>query len=256
MINVILENTFALTILFIVLSTMIAAFCRRVTRDKCLRSFAGDIVTFENLKGKNIWGKLSVESTGLELVYESEHKDTDGHLETSYILYKNEYAQIQAIIRYHDQLSDKTNKDREKQLNRTYHPGFFRRLNRKIVNLFKTVRDSAIEILNLLMARAKTAAPAGGVLTSQDKYVSRMKEQALNSVATSYEPLLERHIGKRVVLETLKGDKVLELTGVLKDYTSTFIEIIDTAYAQPEGDSRKADLVILRKYATVRHLAE
>jgi hypothetical protein len=94
------------------------------------------------------------------------------------------------------------------------------------------------------------------VLTSQDKYVSKMKEQAFNSVATSYEPLLERHIGKKVVLEILKGDKILELVGVLKDYTSTFIEVIDSNYTQADNSSRKADLVVLRKYATVRHLSE
>ena len=49
-------------------------------------------LTIETTDGKTIWGKLRVENTGLELLYDAEHKDQDGHVETSYILYKQEYG--------------------------------------------------------------------------------------------------------------------------------------------------------------------
>ena len=105
---------FAITIVFIVLSTLIAAFIRRTKRDKCLKEFRGCMVTVEDTGGKEIWGRLNVENTGLELVYTQAHEDTDGHLETSYILYKHEYAKIQMLVRYHDQLSDKNKKQRQR----------------------------------------------------------------------------------------------------------------------------------------------
>ena len=97
----------------------------------------------------------------------------------------------------------------------------------------------------------------GGV-SDQFKTVSeQMKQEMINSVATAYEPLLERHIGRKVVLELVKGDRILEFTGVLKAYTSEFIEIMDVDYSISQADQpRKADIVTLRNCGIVRHLAE
>jgi len=257
MIDSIIQNTFAVTILFLVISTIVAAFIKGRKRDKCLKDFSQDSITLEATNGKMIWGKLNVENTGLELVYKTAHKDEGGHDETSYILYKHEYPNIQALIRYHDQLSERNRTKRQKELKRTYHPGFFRRFNRRILNIFKTVRDSVMDIVNMLISRAKKASPAGGVLTAQDKYVTQMKQEVMGSVGTSYEPLLERYIGHKVVLEVIKGDKMLEYSGVLKDYTALFIEIMDVDYRiSQDQPNKKADLVVPRKYGVVRHFGE
>ena len=247
----------AITIIFIVLATVVAAFVRRRSRDKCLKDFSQTMTTLEKTDSKIIWGKLNVENTGLEFIYSTAHKDEDGHDETSYILYKYEYSNITSLIRYHDELSERGKKEREKELKRTYHPTMLRRLKRKIQNAFKTVRDSAMEVVNMLISQAKKATPAGAVLTSQDKYVSRMKQELMGSVGTSFEPLLERYIGKMVVLELIKGDKIFEYCGVLKDYTAEFVEIMDVNYKVKEDQpARKADLVVLRKYGVIRHLGE
>ncbi len=247
----------AITIIFIVLATVVAAFIRRRSRDKCLKDYSRNMVTLEETSGKTIWGKLRVENTGLEFVYPTRHEDKEGHNEMSYILYKHEYPNIAALVRYHDQLSERNKKEREKELKRTYHPGLMRRLKRKIQNVFKTVRDSVMEVVNLLISQAKKATPAGAVLGSQDKYVSQMKQELMSSVGTSYEPLLERYIGNRVVLELIKGDKIFEYCGVLKEYTAEFIEVMDVNYKVKEDQpARKADLVVLRKYGVIRHLGE
>jgi len=77
------------------------------------------------------------------------------------------------------------------------------------------------------------------------------------SVGTSFEPLLERYIGHKVVLEMIKGDKIFEYCGVLKDYTAEFIEIMDVNYKIKEDQpARTADLVVPRKLGLIRHLAE
>lgn len=94
-----MPDTFAITIAFIVLSTVVAAFVRRRSRDKCLKDFVNDLVALEETTGKIIRGKLSVESTGLELFYPASHIDDNEHNETSYILYKFEYSNIMALIR-------------------------------------------------------------------------------------------------------------------------------------------------------------
>lgn len=252
-----MPDTFAITIVFIVLVTLVAAFIRRVSRDKCMKDFDSYTVTLEEITGKTIWGKLKVENTGLELVYPEKYKDSEGHDETSYVLYKNEFGNIQALIRYHDQLSEHNKKERDKELKQTYHPSITRRLKRKTVNIFKTVRDSIVEVVNILISHAKKAGPASGVLTSQDKYVSQMKQELAGSAGASFEPLLEKYIGHKTVLELLKGDKILEYCGVLKEYSAEFVEIMDVNYKVKEDQaSRKADLVVPRKYGIVRHLGE
>lgn len=252
-----MPDTFAITIIFIVLVTFVAALIKKRSRDKCLRDFSQNLVTLEETSGKIIWGKLRVENTGLELQYQTKHKDREGHNETSYILYKQEYPNIQALIRYHDELSEGNKKEREKELKRTYHPNLLRRLKRKIQNVFKTIRDSVMEVVNLLISQAKRATPAGAMLTSQDKYVSQIKQELMGSAGTSFEPLLERYIGHRVVLELNKGDKIFEYPGVLKDYTAEFVEIMDVNYRVKEDQPvRKVDLVVLRKYGVIRHLGE
>jgi len=251
------DSATAITIIFIILAAGIGAFVRKRSRDKCLRDFERNMVTLEQTSGKTIWGKLRVENTGLEFVYPQKYKDKEGHDETSYILYKYEYPNIGAVIRFHDELCELNQKEREKELKRTYHPGPWRRLKRRILNVFRTVRDSVVEIVNLLISQAKKAIPAGKVLTSQDKYVSQMKQELMTSAGTSFEPLLERYIGHKVVLEMIKADKIFEYCGVLKEYTAEFIEIMDVNYAVEEDQpTRKADLVVPRKHGIIRHLAE
>ena len=161
------------------------------------------------------------------------------------------------MIRFHDELSDDNKKAREKELEKTYHPDWDRRLKRKMLNVVRTIRDSVVEIVNLVISQAKKATPAGKVLTSQDKYVSQMKQELMGSVGASFEPLLERYIGHKVVLEMIKGDKIFEYCGVLKEYTAEFIEIMDVNYKTTEDQPVKtADLVVPRKLGLVRHLAE
>jgi len=252
-----MANSFAITIIFIALAGFIAAFIRKRARDKCLKDFQRNMVTLEKTSGKIVWGRLNVENTGLEFVYPNMHRDEDGHDETSFVLYKYEYPDIQAMVRFHDELSEGNKRQREIELKRAYHPTTLRRLKRKTINVFKAVRDSVIELLNILISQARKATPAKGVLTSQDKYVSQMKQELVGSVGTSYEPLLEKYIGKKVVLELIKGDKIFEYCGVLKEYTANFIEIMDVDYkVNHDQPPRKADLVVLRKYGVVRHLGE
>ena len=251
------DSATAITILFIIFAAGLGAFIRKRSRDKCLRDFEQNMVTLEDTAGKTIWGKLRVENTGLEFVYPQKQKDEDGHDEASYILYKYEYPKIGLVIRFHDELSDENKKAREKELERTYHPEWDRRLKRKTLNVLRTVRDSVVEIVNLVISQAKKATPAGKMLTSQDKYVSQMKQELMGSVGTSFEPLLEQYIGHKVVLEMIKGDKIFEYCGVLKEYTAEFIEIMDVNYKTTEDQPAKtADIVVPRKLGLVRHLAE
>ena len=249
-------DTFAITLILLVLTTLVAAFVRRRARDRCLMSFSGDAVVLETADTV-ISGTLTVENTGLELVYPSVRVNSHGLQEASHLLYKFEYLNIRALVRYLAHLSEEGKRAREKELRDTYHPTMFRRLKRKTGNTLKTVRDSLLELVDTLLSAAKKAVPTGAVLTGQDKHVSKMKQDLADSIGTSFEPLVEKYIGHRVVIDVIKGEEVLQYSGVLKDYTSEFIEILDVDYRVTDDQpGHKADVVVSRKYGVVRHLGE
>ncbi len=252
-----LDNALMLTLLFIIVSTLLGVFIQRRSRDRCLKDFSKFIVTVEQITGKIIWGMFHVEHTGLELTYQQKKTDAEGHIEGSYIFYKSEYSSMRALLRFHDQLTPEMQKLRERDLESTYHPPATKVMRRKIRNIFTTLRDSILEIVNVVLAQAKKASPAGAVLTKQDKYVNQMKSELIDSGSNAFDPILERHIGKRVVLEMMKGDQVVEYSGILKEYTSEFIEVMDVDYAlESDGEKRKADLIVQRKIGMIRHLGE
>jgi hypothetical protein len=251
-----MPDTFLLTVIFIVITTVITAFVKGKSRDRCLMDLSGDEVNLETVSGKEVWGRLRVESTGLEFKYPKANQDSDGHEEYSYLVYKNEYPQIQVLVLYHDKLDEKRKYIRQQEIKKTYHPGLVRRTRRKIRNFFATVRDAILEVINLFIGQAKKFSTAQAVSGGQDKYVTQIKDKLFGLSAQAHEPLLERYIGKKVVLEFLRGDKVKEYVGVLKDYTAEFIEILDVNYKKEGQEARKADFVVPRSLGLVKHLAE
>ncbi|MBL7072848.1 MAG: hypothetical protein ISS33_03585 [Candidatus Omnitrophica bacterium] len=256
-----MPDTFLITIIFIVACTVIGAFVKGRSKDACLKDFSGDNVFLEHTGGKLIWGNLLAENTALEFVYNKAYMDKkDNHVETSYVLYKSEYNSIKMILRYVDALTEEGRKEREKAFKKITDPGSRARFGRKVHNFFGTVRDSFLEILNLFMGQVKTKMPAGKIIAGQDKYVSEMSSRAHAAFNTAYEPVLERYIGKKVVLAVVSGGEKSEYSGVLNNYTSEFIEIMNVAMKKKTENSGEelcdADVIIPRSLAVVRHAGE
>jgi hypothetical protein len=252
-----MPDTFAITVIFIVVATGIAAFVRRIRRDKCLKDFQGYIVTLKDVNGNMDQGRLHVENTGLAFRYSRPSQTEDGQMRTGRLLYKAEYSSLYALVRFHDDLDGANRRKRQRDLERTYHPHLGRRWRRKILNVFKTIRDSIGEVVTLLLAQVKKSPGAGRVLAGQDKYISQMQQEALGMVGASYEPLLEPCIGHQVLVEVTARDSRHELRGILKDYSAEFVEIMDVDYApDPERPPRKADLILPRSHGVVRYYAE
>lgn len=250
-------DSLTVTIIFIAFSALIGAFVKGRMRDKCLLDFAGDQVNIELKNGKVAWGILRLEATGFELTYKEPYLDKgDNQIERSFILYKNEYANVQCVVRFTDELEDKTKAKRKRFLKSVYNRKGFK-MGRKIRNFFATIRDSVMEVMTLLMGRARQVVPMSGVLASQDKYVSQMQSGLLSSANTSFEPLLERHIGKKVILQHSVGEKAIEYAGILKSYTAEFLQIMDLSYRPAgKGEPRKADIIVPRSLGLIRHLGE
>ncbi len=253
-----MPDSFTITIIFIIVCTVVGAFIKGRSRDRCLTDFSGYPALLEKTDGKVVWGNLRVENSGLELIYKEPYLDQkEKHLESSYILYKNEYNQLKTLIRYIDELDSILAKKREEDLRKTCHPSWWGRFLRKTRNFFGTVRDSLLEMINLFMGRIKAMTPAGALLKGQDKYVTQLQSQTLAEISSSaYEPILERYIGKKCVLALVFEGKKTEYAGILKDYTTEFVSIMDVEHADKRLEAkslRKADLIVPRALGTVRH---
>lgn len=245
-----------ITILFIVVSAFLAVILGKIKKDKCLKDFRNDIVTLELLNGDQYRGKFKLKSSGMKFNYPEIIKDEHNLKSLSFLIYKNEYPDIQAIVRYHRDLTEEGKKLRIEDFQRTFQPSRWRKIRRSIINFLKIIKDALLEIINMLTSHLSRTTPAGATFASNDIQVNKIKNEVYGLVESSYEPLLEEYIGERVILELKRGDDWLKYNGVLKEYTANFIELIDVDYAPEEKGKINADLIVLRKYGIVRNLSE
>lgn len=121
-----MQNPVVITILAIILSSLLIAYIRRVTKDRCLKAFQNDYVTLLLSDQREISGRLVVESTGIEVVYDIQEFEDEPKQEgdvfvpelhhASFILFKTEFGQLTAILRRHDDLSDIAKEKRKKEV--------------------------------------------------------------------------------------------------------------------------------------------
>ena len=116
-----LDNALLLTIIFIIVTTIVSTIVSARRKDRCLTSFCDFMVTLLEKDGKRVWGHLSIETSGLELLYSEDSRDED-HIETSYILFKEDYDSIYLVLRFHSELSEANKRKRIQEVKRAYHP--------------------------------------------------------------------------------------------------------------------------------------
>ena len=142
------------------------------------------------------------------------------------MIFGAQFGEVQAIRRYHDELLPSSEQARMQDLQRSYHPNLLRRALRGIRNFLNTFRDAFNQSIGVILLQAKKSANSK-VLQSQDKQLSAIGTTVLGAAANAYEPILERYIGRKVVVEERCGDRWVEHVGVLKEYTAAWIELLD-----------------------------
>jgi hypothetical protein len=217
------------TIAFVLGATILNKTIGQKRRDVCLKAFEGFNVTIELDNGKDVWGNMDLEHTGLELRYENSVKDNK-HLESSYILYQSEFGNIRTVQRLVDNLSDENKLKRDKDLQRSFHPNLLRRFSRAVQRFIAVTSSSLSELLNLFIGRIRK--PAGRLITdSSQSHLQSLGTAVLGHVGYSHDPLLEKFIGQRVVIEVLEKsadgkETVHEHVGVFKNYSPDFLEVL------------------------------
>ncbi len=247
-------NSLTITITLIISAVILGVSSKRRNKDRCLNSFDKSPVTIEKITGEIITkGVLKVRTTGLEIKYPEVITTPKGFSLSSYLLYKYEFPQIQAIIRPQVELSQKGQKKRDKKLESSNRPNLFRKIIRKTRNLFNSLKDSFLEVMNISMNYLSSK--KSSTLLAHDKYVRTINSELLESVGLSHEPLLEPYIGHIVVVEYIKEKEKIKLRGILSDYTKEFLLLMNVKYQIPgENEPQIVDMIIPQKLAIVRHL--
>ncbi|MBM65575.1 MAG: hypothetical protein CMH55_05000 [Myxococcales bacterium] len=214
-----------LTLIFIFLTALVGIVLQRRRRDRCLKDFEAYRVTVEFTDGTLVWGRLSVFPQDIELFYPQPHEDKRGHKEYSYVLFAERIGDVQAIYRYHDELSEAHQAERRREIERTWRPSLARRTWRGLRNMLNTFGDAFNQSVGVWLSAAKKG--GGRIVSSQDKHLAQIGKTVLGAAANAFEPVLERYIGRRVVIEELRGEDWVEHIGVLKEYTAQWIELLD-----------------------------
>lgn len=207
-------------------------------RDVCLKAFEGFNVTIELDNGKKVWGDMELEYTGLELRYKNSVKD-DNHVESGYILYENEFGNIRTIQRLVDNLSEENRQKRDQDLKRSFYPNFFRKFSRAIQRFIAVTSNSLSELLSLLIGRMRK--PAGRFITDHSQsHIQSLGTAVIGHVGYAHDPLLEKFIGQRVVIEVLEkgngGEEMIhEHVGVFKNYSPDFLEVLQIEVPKVES---------------------
>lgn len=222
-----INSPLLVTLAVLLAGALISGYLKGRRKDRCLNAFAGYHITLERVDGRLVWGELVLHSTGLELIYRSDVQD-EYHIETSYIMYKDEFPQMQALYRYCDQMGGEQWERRQRELETSFHPTLLRRLERRARNFLNLVSDSLSQAIGILVGQIQSSTQA--MSAGSEEYLSGLGANIIGYVGTKYDPLLERYVGTKVVVEVTEGDMVYEHVGILKDYTADYLEILDVHY--------------------------
>ncbi len=154
---------------------------------------------------------------------------------------------------------------REREVERAFHPGFWQRLRRRSRNFMNLASESLSQAIGIIIGQARPR--AGRYITDASaSYLGDLGKNIVGYVGTRYDPLLERYVGTQVVVEVTEGDTVYEHVGILKDYTADFLVILDVHYPNQSAfrlkgqraslENRSLKLVREGDSLTVRNVGE
>ena len=244
-------------------TALITAFVRRHSKDPCLKLIENSYVFIQLKNGKWIWGNLCVYSNALELLYLNGEEYNGEYLKKSYIFYEQNLDNIARIVRPAPAPGTELHEHWLRDLHRIQNPNLYRTFHRKLRNSVNMLRDAFAQSFVMIFGAVKKTKFLTGVNIGDDK-VGEVGRSLVNAVPNAYEPILEKYLGSRVVVETLEGDKVLEQVGVLQEYSAKYVLARSVEYLQalppqvqgPLRDETRFDVVFPRQMNSVRHRAD
>jgi len=231
--QVLLDNGLALTILFIFLSAIVGVVLNVRRKDKCLKLMHDYHVGYLTTAGKALWGDLTVYSQGVELTFDTPYTTRRGLVKNSALIYPEELANCLAICRVESALTDAEVRQRRRQVRRSFSPGLIRRMVRSARNLLSTLRDAFSKAMSAILGAIIKSRP-GAAVASQQGQIDQIGQTVLGAAGNAYEPMLEAHIGRPVILKVTRQTEqqayILELPGYLVDYTQHYVAVFNVEH--------------------------
>lgn len=221
-----MDSIFYITIFFVFGAALVSFIVQRWALDRCLKHFSNFNVSIEEEDKDPTWGELSVYPGGIEILYSEARSDDTGNTETSYIIFQDQLDKVRAIERYHEELDEEDKARRLKDVNALKKRGFLKKLSRTMRNLSNAFKDAISQSMGLIVAQTRGKA-SSSMAKSQDAGIKKIGDETLTAVGNRFEPILERYIGSKVIVESQNGEEVARHEGILKEYSSNWIELLE-----------------------------
>ena len=128
-------DSLTITILSIVVVTFLSAFIKGRKKDRCLKKINGFFVNIYNAKEKIIWGRAEIESNSIVVDFEENLNQPN----KKFLLYKNEFKNMQIIVRAHKSFDVTQISKRERMLKSVLKPGFITKIRRLLSYFFLNI---------------------------------------------------------------------------------------------------------------------
>lgn len=251
--HVLLDNALPLTVLIIFVGAGIGAVLRQRRRDKCLWLLNDHHVTYLSRSGRVLWGDLAVFSKGIELRFDVAHPTRRGLLKSSVLIDADEMEDCFALVRLDAALTEAEQRQRVRQIKRTFRPGMLRRGARVIRNQINTMRDAFNQALGTLLEAVAKSRPGGATLAGKES--KQVGKDLVATVGNAYDPMLERYIGSPVVLRisnpSRPDDAAFEFPGYLVDYSEKYLALFNADHEALEEFDIEVDSDFQREGMTV-----
>lgn len=215
------------TILIILFFATLLALFRTQKRDRCLTHFHRYHITLTEKDGRTTWGNVEIRTSGLEVFYPFPRQSKKGFWNQSVLFFKDQYPSMDGLYRATGTLAKGARRRRQRYLRRTSRPGPLRRLYRKVRNWVGMIRDAVVQSSSLLLGAARSKGAAAAVLTRDEERINTLSAEIIGHAGNSFDPLLERHLFTRVIIDMTRNGRTFSYCGYLADYTADFLEVID-----------------------------
>lgn len=223
-------NLLLLTVLFIFVSAIVGAIVARRKRDRCLTLLHDYHITMIKADGHVLWGDLRLFSQGIELEYDTPYRSQQGHIKSSYLLYQPEMEQVVAYCRYVGDLTEDERRARVRQVEARFRPSWVRRIRRSIVNVMNTIRDAFTQSMSAVLGQMSKVGGKSSI-AAQKGEMEKVGKSLLGAVGNAYEPMLERQIGKPIIIEMANpadsDEAHVELRGYLAEYSDKYLAMFN-----------------------------
>lgn len=239
-----LDNFLFISIILVFLTATIGTVARRRRKDRVLKDLEDFHVTAKRHTKADIWGAVKVYSNGLEFSFPEPYENRRGNLASSCLIYKSEYSEIVGLFRFHDELNESHKNRRIQQVKAVVNKHWYVVLGRKISNFLNTFRDAINESMGMLLKHSKTRS----IYTGTDRQLEELSSTATGLLSEAYDPILEEHIGDPVILEQILDNEKVEYSGVLCEYSDSWICLYDC-----EILGREVDVYLPRSITALRN---